>query len=328
MSNHIFIVCSPLQFRIAKMIKERYGADHFHIIYLQTKAGVKPSIKSELQEYFNTYLIADMDYGFFNFLKIARYIKNLACQNGYIYLANANDLTIQYIVSQVCPPLKIRTFDDGILNINTILDVNHKIKEKRKFKYFLTRLFFTNRFSIKKIIDSSERHYTILDDDRTRNVRSELVKLDMFNREIGISDHERSSSDKVVNIFIGSRFKDILRHKNNVNLEKLIAKIYALNSVFTDLIYLRHPRETSPDSLNMAEESVDSISEDYIYSLVSQGAHVNVVGFASTCQLNVMNLPNVNVTLLETELIRADILDSFSLFNQSNVKIYNLDAQK
>ncbi|WP_333498047.1 glycosyltransferase family 52 [Kluyvera sp. CHPC 1.2972] len=326
MNNHIFIVCSPLQLKVSLAIKRQYDGDRFHAIYLKTKAGVKPYITSNLARHFDTHCVANMDYDFLNLRKIFSYLEKIVNAGDFIYLANANDLTVQYILSRFNNELYISTFDDGILNINTIVDVNYKNKEKKKLKYLISRVLFKNTFSIKKIIERSTQHFTILDKNRTLNVKGKVIKLDIFEHRIIDSNH---AANKVMNVFVGSRFKDILAVKNNQNLSLLTERLYSLNKKFNNLVYLRHPREMADEKFLMQEVYPDSISEDYIYNLAAQGFTVNVVGFASTCQLNVMNLPNVNIILLKTDLIRGDILDSFSLFDKhDSVSIYNLDARE
>lgn len=325
-NNHIFIICSPLQLKVSLAIKRKYEGDRFHAVYLKTKAGFKPYITSDLEKNFDTHFIANMDYDFLNLRKIFSYLEKITSAGDFIYLANANDLTVQYILSHFNKVLNINTFDDGILNINTIVDVNHKNKEKKKLRYLISRIFFKNTFSIKKIIECSMIHFTILDKNRTLNVKGKVIKLDIFEHRI----LDRTNADnKIINIFIGSKFKDILATKNSQQLSLLTERLYTLNKNFNDLVYLRHPREIADETFLMQEVHPDSISEDYIYNLAAQGFTVNVVGFASTCQLNVMNLPNVNIILLKTDLIRGDILDSFSLFDKhDSVSIYNLDARE
>lgn len=325
-NNHLFIVCSPLQLRIVLAIKKRYDGDIFHVVYLKTKVGFKDYIRDVLQREFDTYHIANMDYDIINFRRIVSYLNKKIDGNGFVYIANANDLTVQYLMSQLPGSIKLRTFDDGILNINTIFDINHKLKEKKKLKYILTRLFYENTYSIRKIVEQSSLHLTILDKNRTLNVNAELVKLDVFEH----NDAELNTSAHIkrpfVNVFIGSKFKDILANKSIQNLDLLVHKIKKINLDYENAVYLRHPRENSCEVFSMDEINIDSISEDYIYELVKQGNIVNVIGFASTCQLNVMNLPNVNVVLLKTELIRDDIIASFSLFNKKDtITIYPLD---
>lgn len=326
MNNHLFIVCSPLQLKIALAIKKHYKNDVFHIIYLQTKSGFKEFVNLSLRNDFDTFHIANMDYDIINFRRIVSYLKNNVAGSGYVYLANANDITVQYILSQLSDDIILRTFDDGILNINTIIDLNHKIKKRKKLKHILTRLFYKNTFSIREIIDRTSLHFTILEHNRTLNVRAQLIKIDIFDSNDVTLNDNINHKDAVCNIFVGSKFKDILANKSTQQLNELIHKIKRLNVIFDNLIYLRHPREILEEKFSMQEISVDSISEDYIYELARQGYIINVIGFASTCQLNTMNLLNVNIVLLETNLIRQDILDSFSLFTKSEtVSIHNID---
>lgn len=136
---------------------------------------------------------------------------------------------------------------------------------------------------------------------------------------------KKTKNNKIVNIFVGSRFKDILRTKNAENLESLLTKINNINSKYDNIIYLRHPRELSRNAFHMEERCIDTISEDYIYKLANENNMLNIIGFGSTCQLNVMDIPNVKITLLQTKLIRDDIINSFSLFKKSKVTIYDID---
>ncbi|MDI7245582.1 glycosyltransferase family 52 [Providencia rettgeri] len=140
-----------------------------------------------------------------------------------------------------------------------------------------------------------------------------------------VESTKKIKKNKTVNIFVGSRFKDILQAKTSENLNSLIAKIDNVSNKYDDVMYLRHPRELSENSFNMIEHHIETISEDYIYKLAEENNSLNILGFGSTCQLNVMNIPNVSVVLLQTKLIRNDILDSFGLFKSPNVTIFNID---
>lgn len=325
-SNHVFIVCTPLQLRISLRIKELYKDDSFHVLYLKTKSGVKAHTESILHSQFDTYCIAQMNNNIFNFMKIFKYLTKVVAENSFMYLANADDITVQYILTQFQSKITIRTFDDGILNINSIVDVDRKSKDKTKIKNCLTKFFFKNEFGIKRIADDSNIHFTILKNNRNLNVNSDIVFLNIFDIDSCVDHRSNDEGAEYINIFIGSKFKDILAQKNEENLILLNNKIYDLSKKFSNIIYLRHPRETSDESFGMSEMNVDSISEDIIYDFYSQGKYVNVIGFASTCQINVMSLSGVNIILLKTTLIRQDILDSFSLFdNESKVSIHSLD---
>lgn len=323
MNNHIFIVCSPLQLSIVSKIKEGLNTidDKFHILYLKANSKINNGIIVNIITGYDSYLISGMDYGMFNFTRIMKFFSKIKGGDLFIYLANANDLTIHYILSNVKTDFTIRTFDDGILNINTIKNIELELKEKRKIKNRLTKLFYKNNYSIKKIINESDLHYTILENNRNINVKSKLVRIDLFELEF-----KNNVEGKTINIFIGSKFKDILRDKNEGNLNLLLGKIRELPKQFSDTIYLRHPRENLIDRFSMIEKSVETISEDFIIELISNGHLVNLIGFASTCQLNLMKINNVKITLLRTDLIREDISESFLLFDLSkDLTIIDID---
>lgn len=331
MATHLLITCSPLQLRIASAIKSQYKSDNFHIIYLKTKAKMRIGVKEELENNFDSYIIAKMDYGFINLLRINNYIKKINADRLRVYLANAGELPIHYIISLLQDDKKeINTFDDGISNINSIPNIeaiDNRIKEKRKLRYKISRFLFKRKYNTKKIVNESALHFSILKDNKNKNVNSKIIYLDLFEKKVKTqkTSNINKKNDTIVNIFIGSRFKDILKDKTSDNLNLLMNKINDLSKIYPNLIYLRHPREIAPTPPKMKELKLNSISEDYILDLINQGKKVNAVGFASTCQLNVMNLENINITLLKTNLIRDDIINSFDLFDSSNVSIMQID---
>ena len=294
---------------------------------MKPKSGIKPHTVSTLEEQFDSYHISNMNINFINFLNLILYLHKVVERGSFIYLANVYDLPIHYILTRLKKETIIRTFDDGILNINSISDINKMVRSKTSIKNILTKILFNNNFTIKKIIESSSLHFSILPKNKKINVKSDVVFINVFDNDKESFENVDYNIDcKVVNIFIGSKFRDILKNKNDTNLLLLKQYISHINEKFDDLIYLRHPREISEDIFGMDEIKIKSISEDFIFSLSKQDKIINVIGFASTCQMNVMNLPGVNIILLKTDIIRDDILESFSLFdNERKVSIYNID---
>lgn len=326
MNNHFFIVCSPLQLRIVSTIKKTFNTldNKFHILYLKANSRMSNGIRENIFNEYDSHFISGMDYGIFNLRSIMKFICKIKNGNLFVYFANANDLTIHYILSNIKNDFVIRTFDDGILNINTIENINQELEEKKKIKHKLARLFYKNNYNIKKAIEKSEVHYTILDNNRNLNISSRLVKINLFDFE---NRYNNSQNLEPINIFIGSRFKDILRNKNERDFNLLISKVNELSTKYADLIYLRHPRENLINNFSMLEREVETISEDIIIEYINDGYPVNLIGFASTCQLNLMKMKGVRIVLLYTDLIRKDILESFLLFdNAIECTITNIDS--
>ena len=325
--EHFFIVCSPLQLRIVSQIKARYANARFHVIYLKTKVELKPYIYEVIDRDFDSGLVANMDYGFINMLKIRQFLKHKNIR--YVYMANISHLSVQYILKMLPKDVGIRTFDDGILSINSVGYLDRQIKLRKGISRKLTRVWLGKSYSIKEIADRSELHYSIVkNENKNMNVKCELVYIDILADQSPASAIENAmlSRQGEINIFVGSKFKDILSQKNDDNLAALITKIKSIAAPAKSFIYLRHPREKSSQLFGMKEIVLNSISEDYICQLSSMYQRVNVYGFASTCQLNVMKLDNVHLTLLKTSLIRPDIRDSFALFSDSDkVTVYDLD---
>ncbi len=325
--EHLFIVCSPLQLRIVSQIKQRYSNYRFHVIYLKTKVELKPYIYEAVNNDFASGLVANMDYGFFNILKIKNFLnrKNIAC----VYMANISHLSIQYILKLLPRNVKIRTFDDGILSINSVGYLDKQIKLRKGLSRKLTQAWLGTPYNIRDIAEKSELHFSIVNkESNNRNVKCDIVYLDIISNDYLTASHHTAiaRNQGEINVFVGSKFKDILHSKNDDNLAALVNKIKHISDRHRAFQYLRHPREKSSQRFGMEEIVLDSISEDYICQLSTRYQRVNVFGFASTCQLNVMKLDNVHITLLKTSLIRPDIRDSFALFaNSEKVDILDLD---
>lgn len=101
-------------------------------MYLKANSIINNGIRKNILTEYDSYLISGMDYGIFNFKHIMRFISKIKNGNLFVYLANANDLTAHYILSNIKSDFIIRTFDDGILNINTIKNIDLELKEKKK----------------------------------------------------------------------------------------------------------------------------------------------------------------------------------------------------
>ena len=326
--EHFFIVCSPLQLRIVSQIKARYANARFHIIYLKTRVELKPYIYEEINRNFDSGLVASMDYGFLNMLKIRNFLKHKNIR--YVYMANISHLSVQYILKMLPKNVGIRTFDDGILSINSVGYLERQIKLRKGLGRKLARLWLGKSYSIREIAEKSELHYSIVkNQNKNMNVNCEVVYIDILTDNSSAPNGVNTNLNRKgeINVFVGSKFKDILSHKNDNNLAALIDKIKCIATPAQSFVYLRHPREKSSQLFGMKEIVLNSISEDYICQLSSTYERVNVFGFASTCQLNVMTLDNVHLTLLQTSLIRPDIRDSFALFSASDkVTIFDLDS--
>lgn len=325
--EHFFIVCSPLQLRIVSQIKAQYANARFHVIYLKTRVELKPYIYEVIDRDFDSGLVANMDYGFINMLKIRQFLKHKNIR--YVYMANISHLSVQYILKMLPKDVVIRTFDDGILSINSAGYLDRQIKLRKGMSRKLTRLWLGKSYDIRGIAERSELHYSIVrNENKNINVKCEVVYIDILADNAAMAGAEKNTPGRhgEINVFVGSKFKDILSQKNDDNLALLVDKIKSIVTPTRSFLYLRHPREKSSQLFGMKEIVINSISEDYICQLSSRYQKVNVYGFASTCQLNVMKVDNVHLTLLKTSLIRPDIRDSFVLFSDSDkVTIYDLD---
>ncbi|WP_170116067.1 glycosyltransferase family 52 [Brenneria roseae] len=245
-----------------------------------------------------------------------------------IYLANANSTLVNYVLS-FCRFDNIKTFDDGVINVNSPLFYTREYKDDNAIGITIAKKLFKRKYTPRHIIESAVRHYTILKHNEDVNVKCDLTYISLFGQQKH-TGHALNKKDEC-NVFIGSKFNEILKGDDELSLlkEMVVFKFkcdikYLLDNL-GQCIYLPHPRERDSDFLKEYRKESNEISEKVIFKLTREYHKINVYGFSSTCQFNLACNDNIHCIVLDSQFLRDDIrLSSHYLINDG-ADIINID---
>lgn len=222
-----------------------------------------------------------------------------------VFVANINDLQIQFLLSAV-NFAQLNTFDDGTLNIipNGLLHQNEPFNLKR----FGINALLSNRFSIQKLRELSQTHYSIYKDLPNIIEQVEYINL------IPAVPAPKSAQEPVA-ILLGQPL--FAEDERNISLANLVIKQFNIQ------LYLPHPREKYRLE-NVEYIDTPLIFEDYIFQQ-SQKRKYRVYTYCSSAILNVMNKnQNIEVVALEVETENAALQSCYDLFRQLNVPVIDV----
>ncbi|MEH0833543.1 glycosyltransferase family 52 [Pectobacterium cacticida] len=248
-----------------------------------------------------------------------------------IYLANANSTLANYVLS-FCHFDHIRTFDDGVINVNSSCFYIEKYQDDNTTSIAIAKWLFKKKYTARSIVEKAEKHYTILKHNDNINVKCDLTYINLFSkRERDTLHHETPNKKEECNIFIGSKFNEIIKGDNESSLlkEMVIFKfkndINFLISRLEQCIYLPHPRERDKDFLKEYRLEVNEISEKVIFNLMEKYHKINIYGFSSTCQFNLIGNNNINCIVLDSHFLRDDIKLSSHYLIKDGATMINID---
>lgn len=208
-----------------------------------------------------------------------------------MYLASIGSLTFAALAGRN-PGVSIRTFDDGTFNV---LRTHFEawIKDEGPVHHrMLWRLLSGLRNS--EIVERSDRHYTIFDPSLSLFPEKDIVKINLFPENDGIS----AATKRELVVVLGTPIHLVAPHK---------AESYRrfVQTLKPD-VYIPHPAEirlpippktdsTDTELLKFLEER---IAEEIVWLLRRRGHPLKIHGFGSTALLNIINLGNVSNHLI------------------------------
>lgn len=321
MKKDLYICLTPLQVVIAKKI-----------IQSESTSTVKPDFvlipfadTERFRYYFKSmsdlcdesiYLVIKKKFPFY-ILEIARIILNK--EYDCVYLANINSAFIHYILSFI-KFNKINTFDDGSANIS-IYGIYHKDEPSWPdiLKVFIKNAIF-NKFSSKKIKELSLRHYTLY--PGVKNIIENTVSIDLFSEKMtqGVCQKKR----KCV-VLLGTVYREVLKDPEDKNLLlTLIKKLIASKETGT-IHYLPHPRDEEDYFEDVIKYKNILISEEIIAELLQQYTEVDLLGFSSSAQFNLMNIKNINIIAIKSLLFKDLFINLADELLKNNAKALEID---
>ncbi|WP_272676973.1 glycosyltransferase family 52 [Providencia huaxiensis] len=308
------VICNtPLQIlQIENLIKQKIIKENdFHLlffVYGETK---------KLTYYYNR--LSKLSYSSYYFkctnfpfyiLNLRKLFKGRKYKN--IYTASIDNKIVHYILT-FSDFNKIFTIDDGTANIfkSSIYYI-----EKKTYKAFISKivhLILGCKFDLKKIKNNIETHYTIYP-----NVPNIIKKTKNNNFIFPVKKtHKEKKQSKEINLFLGTVYDEITYNKKELIL--LMTQFFS-NKEFH---YITHPRDNELYFDNV--KYIDSLksSEEIIIELLNKYDTVNIYGFNSSAQFNLMYTDGIKNHIIASALITQSLKTSGYSFIELNLDEYH-----
>lgn len=309
---NLIICCTPLQVLIAEKIIEMHANDKFYGVMLPTVKNAKfDYYQSRLEKKCSHFFSMQQHNERFKVLKEIIHLKwKFNGQNfNKVFIANINDLEIQFLLSAI-KFNELNTFDDGTANI-----VNQSLfyqEENIGFNRKLINALLGNKYSLEKLKALSSMHYTIYKD--FPNIINNTYYVNLIN-EANLAN-DIVNAEETVNILLGQPIFEREDDKNIALAEKVIRQ-FDIDS------YLPHPREKYKLS-DVEYINTNLIFEDYIFQEFGN-KNCRVYTYFSSAVINILNkTPNIDVVALRVNVDNPAYLASYDLLEKLGVKIIDI----
>ncbi len=204
-----------------------------------------------------------------------------------VYIASVDNKIIHYILTFIDFKY-LFSIDDGTANIF------------KSSSYYITRKYIVSRivhfifrcgFNLESTKEKIKQHYTIYPN------MSNIVENTKHNDLLSYWNklNKETKNKKQINLFLGTVYNEITNDK-----EKLIL---ALDNLFktSEFYYITHPRDNRHYFNNVLYIDEIKASEEIIIDLFEQYEFINIYGFNSSVQFNLMSISGVkNYNLVST----------------------------
>ncbi|EOQ74854.1 glycosyltransferase family 52 [Acinetobacter lactucae] len=308
-SRNLLVCLTPLQMLIASKIVEQ-NPTSYDVLCLSYNENEK------YDYYFNKLsLVCENSYRFivysenkiyriFDFVRFKFYLfKILKNKYSKIYLASIDNPFFHLLLSVVKKD-QVLTFDDGTANIYQ--ESNYYNYQDKSMLQTVILNFLGNKYSTKKVIDESQKHFSIYKGYKNIIDNTSYISIISINKML--------LADKKIKIFLGQPFHDL----KGGDSEKILSFIKKIGVEY----YFPHPREKKRyDGINYIESPL--IFEDYILNLLTEGYLVELYTVLSTAALNVASLKNIEIIVLYDESLGRNYNEFYKLFETIDCKILN-----
>ena len=304
MKKDLYICYTPLQIIIAKKI-----------IQSKTDQTIKPDFvlipladTDRFRYYFQSISELCDESVYFNELQTKRfpfYISYIARrfrnkQYKRVYLANIDSAQIQFILSFMKFD-EINTFDDGTANI-TRRGIYYEDQPRFKSKLIrFMRKISGNKYTSEKIKQMSSRHYTIY--PGFKNIIDNVIPIELFSNDNVQYAHSRKKKCIVI---LGTIYDHACKNSKDKTL--LISLIQKVIDKFEDdtIYYLPHPVDEKNYFGRVRNYPSKMIAEEIILELLQQYEDIELIGFASSTQFNLMNVKGIRNIVIKSKLLQDD----------------------
>lgn len=207
-----------------------------------------------------------------------------------IYTASIDNKLNHYILSFVKFD-NLYTIDDGTANIWQ--NSNYYIKKRSIIKSSLHYMLGC-RYNLERTKKIIKNHYTIYKD--IPNIVENTIYNDIF-----LGRKKNTTSLNSINIFLGTVYNEITDKKENLIVE--LAKLFHKKNFY----YIPHPRDDERYFSNVLYIEDEKISEEIIFNMLDNYSIINLYGFGSSTQFNLMNIEGINNYQLKSMNLKLSI---------------------
>lgn len=236
-----------------------------------------------------------------------------------IYIASIDSVQIQFALSWVNFD-EVRTFDDGTANINESSIYYHDKSDLVSRAKDFIRWVFGNRYSRKKIVRKSSIHYTLYPSWKNLVETVKPVRLGFAN-----TGSELGKRKERIVVFIGTVFKDVVNSSRDQSLLVERIRRHYLDKNNYDTVYLPHPRDEFDYFPEIPKRESNFIAEEVILNLFNEYTEIELVGFGSSTQFNLMAQPAVKNIVLDSYLLKKPMRELIKMLVASGAKRVMLD---
>ncbi|MCK3658643.1 hypothetical protein A4G18_07965 [Pasteurellaceae bacterium Pebbles2] len=300
----LFICMTPLQTIIAHRIiqEEKLNKRQCALVYL----SMSPN---GIHKVYYERLVSMVDFGVFistgrSLKTIFKLRKLLLNKKADVYVASINDTLIFYALSF----LDLRTlvtYDDGTANIisNSVYFSSEKNFSLRRKLMKTMHFLLGNRFSLDKVKASSTLHYTIYKD--YENVIACTKYIPLFCDPLFFNGKKGSE----MNVFLGTVYSEIV--ENIKHIERLQNDVKNMLHNIGNCIYIPHPRESANILFSERYPVEDLMAEELIMELLKKYDTINIYGFGSSAQFNLLNLTErLRIYPIDTPILKKEVRDA------------------
>lgn len=222
-----------------------------------------------------------------------------------VLLGSIDDSITHYLLSY-SKFNELITFDDGVGNIlkcGSYFNEQPRKSLKKRFFTIIHRLL-GRKYYLDNVKNKSARHYTIYDSFDNCVKNTVVIRLFEARHSMILDKHN------VKNIVLGTMYDEAVIRNHAIELKKDLMRF--MKHLTPEPYYLPHPRALDSE-FKCFEINTGDIAEDYILKLLDQGFKINLYGFASSCQFNLLSIPDVKIYLFSSDRLKPAMKDAMGM---------------
>jgi hypothetical protein len=293
--------------KVASKVIEHLGLTHFDFICRVSVGNIENFQKqndfSKLRLMSNNFIVNPYKGGVSKYKKIKYLLYDFYClfkmpRYDLIICSSIDDEFIQAIITYNVRA-RVLTYDDG--SANYITSSMFYVSARNVFIPFLYKLV-GNKLDINTVKNRIHKHYAIND---YVNIVNNVEVISIFDSAVVEEEYRLEEC----NLILGPVFDELFVKGDCV--KNKIMKMIELDDVF----FIPHPRDSSiADSLNSLNGFL--LAEEHISNLLMRYSKVNIFGFSSSAQVNVISNKSCVVYNFQVDCISERFLKSYHEVNE------------